>query len=185
MITGSGRDRQNLSTEVLLQQGGRDDMKTEPISGAVVAVVGVWLACRDIPDFINLLRALAFSDVRTGADRIAFHSVQVLSGIVLGSLLFVFRHRILRAARYGDSRPSVDEAEWFAIGVALIGVFQIAHGVHGMIWLTAEWILNEQSGVYFILQTISSVLVGILLFLLAERSGSWWARVRGATRNAA
>ena len=142
---------------------------------ALLAVIGVWLLVRNIPDYATLLvwGAHQSAVAPAGANPIVLQSVNLAASVLTGSLLLAARKRLARwLCREAEER---EKHSWPAVsaGVAIVGVYFV---VEGIVDLGTYYVDDFSAGEYLRNAGLASVLAGVLLFVGAPWIERLWKR---------
>ena len=159
-------------------------MSVRPLVAALVALVGLWLIVRYLPDAV-VSGALVFL-LQESSHTDPFNSgyllpVAFLMGhAVLGSALVFSRDRIARWLCPTESKADLTDGSMLAVGVALMGIYFVARGLEhfAVDSVMGERFDPDHHGV----RAVVFLALGAALFGGSVVAGDVWRRLSGAIR---
>ena len=161
-------------------------MQGRNLIGSLLAVIGVWLIVREIPDYVTSLY-LTFAEVgpvsAAGPSVIMTQSLHFILSAATGLALIIVRRRLASWLQPDDSIADFGAEPLFAAGVAILGLYFTVTGlvVLGQLFAIGEG-LGDQS--YAVWSSIISVVVGLFVLLIAPLLTRLWRKVYRAPGSA-
>lgn len=144
----------------------------------VLALVGVWLVVRYIPDFLTVLYVTSVNsaDTTIGMSPIVFQAVRLGSSVLFGALAIVCRRRLGRWLDAGQDPLRLDPRGLLLAGCLLLAGFFAISGVISMGSHLAMAGYRPQDSFHLAYGFFSFVL-GTLLFVSTGLVSRWWSYI--------
>lgn len=150
---------------------------------ALLAVLGIWVTVRYVPDYIVTLGMLWNPPSRGTVDTGQIHALQALHfgvSVLLGAALIVARKHVARWLNPRSHSSNADPGALVAAGAAIVGVFYIAEGSTA---LGSHYLVRPSTEAYSLDATVLhgwiSVAVGASLFTTSVGIGRLWLLLGG------
>ena len=142
---------------------------------AVLAVLGIWLVVRNVPDYAVLLafEARTSSVAPMGGSPITLQTVHLAASALTGALIVASRKRL---AHWLYPETCAPETGWPSVsaGAAIVAVWSVLRGV---VELATYYVNSGSADVYLRNVGVISMLAGVLLFIAAPWIERLWRRL--------
>lgn len=151
---------------------------------ALLAVAGIWLLFRQLPDYTATLYVAFFSEDVSRGPLLAIQSIHFAASIVFGFLLIAGRSPIARRLTPAGSQASIGRSAIVAAGTAVVATYFMISGVIelGTSYMTASRLPNEP---FLLWRGIFSFVSGLLLFLCSASCARLWSLLERRNRHRA
>jgi hypothetical protein len=141
---------------------------------ALLAVLGIWLVVRNVPDYAVLLvlQSRVSAVAPTGPSPIVIQTIHLTASALTSALLIVSRKRV---AQWLHPETGAQEPNWLSVsaGAAVVAVYSILRGIVDL----GTYYANSDSTLYLRSTGVVSVLAGALLFIAAPWTERLWRRL--------
>lgn len=157
--------------------------QTRQLSEALLAVAGIWLLVRQVPDYTTSLYVSwsqpSWAQTPGAPNFLTIHGLHFLISALIGLALVLGRKPISRWLTPSQSTNEATGDVLIAIGIAIIGVFYAAEGgiTLGTYYASLEQLSSTHSNMFW--NGCFSVGMGVFLFAFSVGLGRLWLLLRG------
>lgn len=155
-------------------------MQATPLVTSIIALLGLWMVLRHLPDFAVSLTMVLFGQEDIPASVLTVHAVHFFSNTLIGLCLILLREKLGRRLVPQTVGVLVSTPAWLAVGAALMGIYFVAMGA---VSIGESFAQSRPSATpYLRWRGGASVLIGVLLFAGSAGIGRLWALLLGLRR---
>lgn len=155
-------------------------MQVTPLVTSIIALLGLWMVLRHVPDFAVSLTMVLFGQEDISARVLTVHAVHFFSNTLIGLCLILLREKLGRWLVPQTAGVLVSASAWLAVGTALMGIYFVAMGAVSFGESFAQ--PRPSSNPYLLWRGSASVVMGVLLFVGSAGIGRLWALLLGLRR---
>ena len=151
-------------------------MQGRSLVESLLAVAGIWLVARQIPDYATSLLLMATGDLPVsgaGPSVLATQGIHFLVSAIAGLILIFSRKLLAEWFLPEEAKMQVGAEPLFAAGIGVVGVYFIISGA-----LTL-WQLMWPGSSYPLWSGILSMLLGLGLFFATPWITRLWGKLNG------
>ncbi len=155
-------------------------MQTRPLVASLVALMGLWMTLRQLPEVVSSL-FMVFSDQGDiPASVLMIHAVHFFSYTLIGVGLILLREKLAGWLVPHEANMSIGVRALMAVGTALIGIYFIATGVVSL----GESFAQQYSSAnpYLLWRGGASLAMGLVLFVGSVGIQRLWVLLVGLRR---
>ena len=155
-------------------------MQTRPLVASLVALMGLWMTLRQLPEVVSSL-FMVFSDHGDiPASVLMIHAVHFFSYSLIGVGLILLREKLASWLVPHEASMSIGVRALMAVGTALIGIYFIATGVVSLGESFAQQ--HSSSNPYLLWRGGASLAMGLVLFVGSVGIQRLWVLLVGLRR---
>lgn len=153
---------------------------TRSIVSALLAVAGIWLLVRHIPEAIASTIVFGLEGIASPVSIVAVHATNFLASAAVGALLIATREKVSAWLAPHEASIEVNASIAVSVGIAILGSYFLAKGFQS---IGLHFVNVSNSGTHSLYSGVSSTIIGIALFLASGSIGRLWQLIQQVRRS--